>query len=153
MFEPMVNNDGQAIPLSAYWQMMQGMNINPQFWTTMDQMYGTGYRNPVGRAAFLGSPPPPSTPSSSSPPPQMPSASPAPPPPPAGTGGQGRLNPAMMGGRHLPVRRTLHNINTNSQELPLMMGILSAAGIDPQSALGEFRSFLPKGGRLPATVF
>lgn len=59
----------------------------------------------------------------------------------------------MQGGRHLPVRRTLWNINTNSQELPLMLGILSAAGIDPQAAMGEFRAFLPRGGRVPATVF
>lgn len=70
---------------------------------------------------------------------------------PAGT--TSGLDPTMLQGRKLPVRRTLYNMQSNSQELPLMQGIMSAAGLDPQAEMGEFQSFLPRGGKVQATAF
>lgn len=174
---PVVNHNGQQIPLAQYYQEM-GNRVNPSFWTQMDSMYGDGYRtgssgqvgtNPVGPDPFrqrsVNRPPQfgaaPTNPGMQSPFTNRENANPGGEEfqnsPAAGSfqqpANQGRRNTLPTRGRQLPVRRTLWNMNSGSQELPLMLGIMSAAGIDPQSAMGEFRSFLPKGGRVSATVF
>lgn len=191
---PMVNFNGNNIPLNQFYQQMVNWgqyNPNDPYWRQMDQMYGNAYRtggsapnrdpyssylpslnqpvvngnenmsgglrggqvapsNPaMGPYANRGA-----IPSNLNPWTGQPNQS----SPTNGAGYQNNSqvnnsNLAFLGGRHLPVRRTLFDINTNSQELPLMMGILSAAGIDPNAAMGEFRAFLPQGGKLPATVF
>lgn len=68
-------------------------------------------------------------------------------------GTTGAVPTGTLRGRGLPVRRTLNQFQSNSQEIPLLAGLFSAAGKDPAAEFGEFRQFLPRGNRNPLTRY
>jgi len=69
---------------------------------------------------------------------------------PAATGDSGF---GFVTGRQLPVRQTLADIQSNSQNIPLLQGLFAFSGQNPGSAFGEFSQYLPKGGQNPQTRF
>lgn len=69
---------------------------------------------------------------------------------PAATGESGF---GFISGRHLPVRQTLADIQSNSQKIPLLQGLFAFSGQNPGEEFGEFSQYLPKGGANPLTRF
>ena len=78
-------------------------------------------------------------------------------PEPIGGGGSGSQDwnsfAKSFTGANLPGRRTLFNINTRSQEIPLTGSLMSLAGRDPETEFANFFNYLPKGQAVGPTRF
>ena len=68
------------------------------------------------------------------------------------TTGRNTLFP-FISGRKMPVQQTLADIQSQSQNIPMIQSLASFSGQNPESFFGEFGQFLPKGSTLgPASI-
>ncbi len=57
----------------------------------------------------------------------------------------------FIAGRHLPARQAVGWLESNSPMVPLLSGLASFSGQEPEAFWGDFQAALPKGGAVPLT--
>lgn len=70
-------------------------------------------------------------------------------------GQEGQRNPLFpfVAGRHIPAQQGMQWMESGAPQIGLLSGLASYSGQDPSSFWGEWRQFLPQGGRNPLSSF